>query len=187
MGPHFDSNRSYLSQRHYTAVVHLTTQGKDYEGGTFEFQDQGVTGDDSERDSLSSSSSRHPSSFFREGTAVLYTSGAENVHSVSEIKAGKRMTFSMWFSRHLQACEDVKFLFPERGRTEGVEEIIDSSSGYSSHPSSSSGSSARHHKESGAVESNNVPFSVLTPLRLFLPLSLSPPFSSPSLPLILTV
>lgn len=51
MEPHYDrfnlyfiflthSNRDYLVQRHYTALLYLNSSGVDYEGGEFEFCDE---------------------------------------------------------------------------------------------------------------------------------------------------
>ncbi|KAF6258955.1 hypothetical protein COO60DRAFT_1701108 [Scenedesmus sp. NREL 46B-D3] len=94
IGWHFDSNRGYLAQRHFSAVLYLNDQGADFMGGTFCFQ------------SGSGPLRIEPST----GTLLLYTAGELNVHQVEPVTAGERATLTMWFSLDQAHQEDAKVL-----------------------------------------------------------------------------
>lgn len=84
--------RDYLAQRHFSAVLYLNTQGKEFTGGTFCFKD----GPPPLRVSPTA------------GTLLLYTADERNVHQVEEVPAGERLTMTMWFTLDEAYQEDSK-------------------------------------------------------------------------------
>eukprot|EP00878_Enallax_costatus_P047130 GHUV01057534.1.p1 GENE.GHUV01057534.1~~GHUV01057534.1.p1 ORF type:complete len:186 (+),score=50.88 GHUV01057534.1:180-737(+) len=92
IGWHHDDNREYLSQRHFSAVLYLNTQGQDFTGGTFSFQ-----------------SGPPPLHILpAAGTLLVYTADDRNVHRVEEVTAGERLTLTMWFTLDEAFQEDKK-------------------------------------------------------------------------------
>ncbi|KAG2452580.1 hypothetical protein HYH02_002817 [Chlamydomonas schloesseri] len=94
LGWHHDANREYLDRRHVSAVLYLNTQGADFGGGDFRFQD----GPEPLRVAP------------RPGRLVAYTADARNVHCVERVGWGERVTLTLWFSLEPAAAEDGKVL-----------------------------------------------------------------------------
>ncbi|CAL4938465.1 unnamed protein product [Urochloa decumbens] len=93
IGWHSDDNKPYLRQRAFTAVCYLNNHGEDYKGGILQFQD----GD--------------PSSIVPvAGDVVIYTADNRNVHCVTEVTEGERLTLTLWFTRNRAYDEDPKLL-----------------------------------------------------------------------------
>lgn len=75
------------------AVCYLNNHGEDYKGGILQFQD----GD--------------PSSIVPvAGDVVIYTADNRNVHCVTEVTEGERLTLTLWFTRDQAFDEDPKLL-----------------------------------------------------------------------------
>ncbi|KAG6766004.1 hypothetical protein POTOM_030068 [Populus tomentosa] len=93
IGWHCDDNRSYLKQRHFTAVCYLNSYGKDFKGGLFHFQDG------------------EPATLVpMAGDVAIYTADSCNIHAVDEIIEGERLTLTLWFSRDSAHDEDAKLI-----------------------------------------------------------------------------
>ncbi|CAN6301608.1 unnamed protein product [Urochloa humidicola] len=93
IGWHSDDNKPYLRQRAFTAVCYLNNHGEDYNGGILQFQD----GD--------------PSCIVPvAGDVVIYTADNRNVHCVTEVTEGERVTLTLWFTRNRAYDEDPKLL-----------------------------------------------------------------------------
>ena len=90
--PHFDSNRPYLAQRAFSALVYLDDQGVDFEGGSFAF-DRLAHGVQVVRP--------------RAGLFLAFDSGADNVHWVERVESGERTVLTLWFTRDEAHNEDV--------------------------------------------------------------------------------
>lgn len=89
IGWHHDANRDYLEQRLISSVAYLNSQGSDFTGGTFMFEDgQEVK----------------PAA----GTLIAYFS--DDVHSVTEVTSGRRYTMPCWFSDKAEHSECCKLL-----------------------------------------------------------------------------
>ncbi|ELR17383.1 oxidoreductase, putative [Acanthamoeba castellanii str. Neff] len=86
--PHYDSNRPYLEQRHYSVVLYLNDAGTDFDGGTFQFFGDKVIA----------------------GRLLIFASGPENIHGVTPITRGERFTFTVWLTRDEACWEDPKIL-----------------------------------------------------------------------------
>ncbi|KAL2248784.1 prolyl 3-hydroxylase 1 isoform X1 [Sesamum indicum] len=93
IGWHSDDNRDYLKQRDFAAVCYLNSYGMDFDGGLFHFQD----GEPSTVAPLA-------------GDVIIYTADNRNIHSVSEVSEGERITLTLWFSRDASHDEDAKLL-----------------------------------------------------------------------------
>ncbi|GMH40009.1 hypothetical protein BSKO_07913 [Bryopsis sp. KO-2023] len=89
IGWHHDSNREYLEQRAFAAVLYLNNAGKEFGGGDFRFQDGNPT---------------HVTP--KAGRVVAYSAGESNIHCVEEVEWGERFTLTMWFTREAKFCED---------------------------------------------------------------------------------
>lgn len=104
---HFDSNREYLAQRHWSAVLYLNGDDDDesddgldsarppFRGGALEF-------------ALPREVVRP-----RRGRCVLFSSGAENVHSVQRVESGERYALTLWFTRDDDAAEPATAMLAE--------------------------------------------------------------------------
>ncbi|KAI3467953.1 hypothetical protein Pfo_024616 [Paulownia fortunei] len=93
IGWHSDDNRDYLKQRDFAAVCYLNSYEVDFSGGLFHFQDG------------------EPSTIApMAGDVIIYTADNRNIHSVSEICKGERITLTLWFSRDASHDEDAKLL-----------------------------------------------------------------------------
>ncbi|KAL8490407.1 hypothetical protein ACS0TY_026056 [Phlomoides rotata] len=93
IGWHSDDNRDHLKQRDFSAVCYLNSYEVDFHGGLFHFQD----GEPSTIAPIA-------------GDVIIYTADNRNIHSVSEITEGERITLAMWFSRDASHDEDAKLL-----------------------------------------------------------------------------
>jgi hypothetical protein len=80
----------------YSALIYLSEQGSDFQGGEFMFVD----------DAGATNTTVLP----MPGRAVLFTAGQENLHRVMPVTAGVRYAISMWFtcdeSRHMSQFLD---------------------------------------------------------------------------------
>lgn len=78
--PHVDKKQygSFL----YTALIYLSTQGEEFEGGSFHFIDG------QQRISVQP----------KRGRLVVFTSGDENVHAVEKVKKGNRYALTIAFT-----------------------------------------------------------------------------------------
>jgi hypothetical protein len=86
--PHVDqANIGYYD---YSAVLYLSTQGEDFEGGEFRFID--LEGDEVVEP--------------RAGRCVLFTSGSENLHQVQHVSSGVRLGMGMWFTLECARAHD---------------------------------------------------------------------------------
>ncbi|CAM6093377.1 unnamed protein product [Calypogeia fissa] len=93
IGWHSDDNRSYLRQRHYSAVCYLNTYEEDFKGGLFHFQGGG------------------PSTIIPSlGTLIIYTADERNIHRVDEVTEGERCTLALWFTSDNVHDEDQKLI-----------------------------------------------------------------------------
>ena len=90
---------------HYSCVLYLSTQGKDFEGGDFVFNDPAPEGEEVEMEenlSLEEEIRRtgrkltpfHPT----KGAAVIFSSGWENMHEVEKITTGTRYAVPCFFT-----------------------------------------------------------------------------------------
>jgi len=93
---HFDSNRPYLTQRHYSVVVYLNDYGVDFEGGEFNF--------------VNKENTIGHTILPQAGKAVIFSSGEENTHSVAKVESGQRLTFTMWLTFDYEHKEDTSLL-----------------------------------------------------------------------------
>ena len=95
LNAHFDRNRPYLKQRHWSAVCYLNGADNDsddgldsalpaFSGGALHFEEPALT--------------VHP----RRGRCVIFSSGDENVHRVSRVEHGERYG-ELWF-RAARGC-----------------------------------------------------------------------------------
>ncbi|QDZ19544.1 Fe2OG dioxygenase domain-containing protein [Chloropicon primus] len=101
IGWHYDSNNEdYLKQRVVSAVAYLNDQGRDFTGGSFEFEEGETRGVSP-----------------REGRVVAYFSNESNIHRVRRVESGRRYTLSLWFTDQPAHDEDAKLLkqFPKLG------------------------------------------------------------------------
>jgi hypothetical protein len=78
--PHVD--QANIGCYDYSAVLYLSTQGEDFEGGEFAFLDQG------------GAEVVQP----RAGRCVLFTSGTEHLHQVAIVRSGVRRALGMWLT-----------------------------------------------------------------------------------------
>ena len=90
---HTDNCKDYLSQRHISVVIWLSSQGEDFEGGDFFFQGAGGSGEVVQP---------------RAGCAALFK--AEEPHGLREVVRGSRLALNIWFTRDPNAAEDVRLL-----------------------------------------------------------------------------
>ena len=101
--PHFDSNRPYLTQRHFSALVYLNDQDDDFTGGSFVFE-KPACGVQVVRPHA--------------GLLLAFSSGPENVHWVERVGRGERMVLTLWFTRDAAHSEEslVQHVGPRRER-----------------------------------------------------------------------
>eukprot|EP00742_Colponemidia_sp_Colp-10_P011342 GILJ01012587.1.p1 GENE.GILJ01012587.1~~GILJ01012587.1.p1 ORF type:complete len:404 (+),score=22.70 GILJ01012587.1:1-1212(+) len=130
---HYDSNRSYLRQRHYSAIVYLNDQGVEFEGGSFLFANNATTdGCDTTHGyplniDVASDAERFNEEQVRTvevdrsactviqpttGRCVLFSSGPENLHGIDPVTKGERYTLILWFTQsdEQEFDEDVSLL-----------------------------------------------------------------------------
>jgi hypothetical protein len=91
--PHVDG----LNTPHYvySGLVYLSTHGVDFTGGEFAFFRPRAGVDPAEEpDGWDDEHVVLP----RAGRLLVFTSGPENAHQVRRVEAGRRITFSMWFT-----------------------------------------------------------------------------------------
>ena len=95
IAPHYDANRPYLAQRHFSALVYLNSQGEQFQGGSFVFE-------------TAAAGMRvvRP----RPGLLLAFSSGPENVHWVAPITCGERYVLTLWFTRHASHNEEAALL-----------------------------------------------------------------------------
>jgi 2OG-Fe(II) oxygenase superfamily len=128
---HFDANREYLQDRHYSAVLYLNDPQQPQEGIgvsasadnennqcqfgggdlVFEFSAtdrSGDCGDDDSDDSNSSSGKQIMRVQPRAGRLVCFPSTSDYVHRVDEVTEGCRYSLTMWFTRSADAMETLE-------------------------------------------------------------------------------
>eukprot|EP00933_Yihiella_yeosuensis_P024567 TRINITY_DN19053_c0_g1_i1.p1 TRINITY_DN19053_c0_g1~~TRINITY_DN19053_c0_g1_i1.p1 ORF type:complete len:336 (-),score=55.39 TRINITY_DN19053_c0_g1_i1:16-1002(-) len=80
----------------YSAVLYLNTQGHDFEGGQFAFNDP-------QRDEIIEP---------RRGRCVMFASGPQHLHQAKPVTGGSRMIMALWFSlthpRYWDSAESLK-------------------------------------------------------------------------------
>ncbi|CAJ1417520.1 unnamed protein product [Effrenium voratum] len=86
---HADNGRSYLAQRHVSAVCWLGAQGEDFQGGDFFFAEG-------------------PTLRPQAGHGVIFSS--EELHGLKEVTQGMRVALNVWFTRDPAAAEDPRLL-----------------------------------------------------------------------------
>jgi len=91
--PHYDSNRDYLKQRHFSAILYLNSN---IDGGNFHFVDK--------------NNNIVESIVPKEGNLLMFSSGSENSHKVDEILSGFRYTLTIWFTTDPSFSEDEKYV-----------------------------------------------------------------------------
>lgn len=89
---HHDSNRPHLKQRVATAVVYLNS-AEEFHGGQLQFE---------------SGSLRHVDA--EAGTMVAFMADVSNVHRVTPVTEGERITLTLWFTLQPEHCEDTVVL-----------------------------------------------------------------------------
>jgi len=83
------SDESTFKEFHYSCVLYLSTQGDDFEGGTFSWSDPSTVGGEPRL-----STPLAPS----KGAAVIFSSGWENMHEVEPLASGKRFAVPSFFT-----------------------------------------------------------------------------------------
>jgi len=91
------SDESTHKEFHYSCVLYLSTQHEDFEGGTFTWSDP-APAPDAERVLTPLSPSR--------GSAVIFSSGWENMHEVEPLVSGTRFAVPSFFGTHPARPED---------------------------------------------------------------------------------
>ncbi|CAJ1940587.1 unnamed protein product [Cylindrotheca closterium] len=120
---------------HYSCVIYLSTQGDDFEGGDFVFNDPAEEGDEPTEDEIVALQSMpieeqmrrsgrkltpfHPS----RGAAVIFSSGWENMHEVEKITSGVRYAVPCFFT----TCPVPEAAYEQmaQGKPQTDEEIAD--------------------------------------------------------------
>jgi hypothetical protein len=115
---HYDSNRPYLRQRHYSAVLYLNDSDKGEDGFVggdlvFEFPTTTTTttgdgGDDSINDTTKVTTNQHHVIKPRAGRLVCFPSSSDYKHRVLPIEKGCRYTVTMWFTLNEEAIESLE-------------------------------------------------------------------------------
>ncbi|CAE7392237.1 P3h1 [Symbiodinium sp. CCMP2456] len=96
---HTDDCKEYLSKRHVSVVIWLSSRGVDFEGGDFFFEVEGASGESQEVVSP------------RAGNAALFR--ASERHGLRTVLRGARLALNIWFTRDPSAAEDSRLLGPE--------------------------------------------------------------------------
>mmetsp|Transcript_15197 Transcript_15197/g.19951 ORF Transcript_15197/g.19951 Transcript_15197/m.19951 type:complete len:397 (+) Transcript_15197:78-1268(+) len=110
INPHHDSNRDYLKQRHFSALVYLNSKTNSqqeqvgFKGGDFHFVQKNSQG-------IESSTVVTPES----GLLLAFSSGSENIHYVTEVKEGVRYALTLWFTKDSKySSSELKYFLPGR-------------------------------------------------------------------------
>ena len=77
------------AQYHYSAVLYLTTHGEDFEGGEFVWNDPAEDGQ---------GRVRSPGLTVTSGSAIVFSSGWENLHEVPPLVSGNRLAMPSFFT-----------------------------------------------------------------------------------------
>ena len=105
------ADESSFKSYHYSCVLYLSTQGCDFEGGGFFFSDPPPGADPSAERSLLRLEPRA-------GTAVVFSSGWENMHFVEPLESGRRFAVPAFFCTSAEAdCEHANRYWPD-GQTD---------------------------------------------------------------------
>eukprot|EP01126_Amoeba_proteus_P045899 TRINITY_DN5163_c0_g1_i4.p1 TRINITY_DN5163_c0_g1~~TRINITY_DN5163_c0_g1_i4.p1 ORF type:complete len:260 (-),score=59.19 TRINITY_DN5163_c0_g1_i4:211-990(-) len=96
MKPHYDSNRDYLLQRHYTGLLYLNSAGIDFSGGSFHFCD--------------AEGHSRCEIVPQAGLLLMFSSGPENIHKLDRVSKGTRFVLTMWFTKEKSHDEDFKLM-----------------------------------------------------------------------------
>ena len=93
IGWHHDANRPYLSSRHISCVLYLSSAGRDFSGGAFRFR------------------SGEPAVVEpRAGRLLVYGTGPDDEHSVEPVLSGERFALNIWLTFDRGAREDAGLL-----------------------------------------------------------------------------
>jgi len=122
---------------HYSCVLYLSSQGEDFEGGSFLWNDPADEGSSgtgrsgAEEDMIggAASSSRKLTPYApRRGTAIIFSSGWENMHQVAPITSGRRSVLPAFFTTEPVPPEQLDFLggIPEddEGRADELDALL---------------------------------------------------------------
>ena len=105
------ADESSFKSYHYSCVLYLSTQGCDFEGGGFFFSDPPPGADPSAERALLRLEPRA-------GTAVVFSSGWENMHFVEPLESGRRFAVPAFFCTSAEAdCEHANRYWPD-GQTD---------------------------------------------------------------------
>eukprot|EP01134_Creolimax_fragrantissima_P000615 CFRG0615T1 len=100
---HADNARTYLSKRHISAALFLNEPGpKTFIGGEFTFCNQPDQNMPTNLNHKSWPAYITP----KRGTCLIFSSGTENMHSVTQITTGTRYSMLFWMSTDMGATED---------------------------------------------------------------------------------
>lgn len=99
---HYDSNRPHLKQRVATAVVYLNDT-QEFQGGQLQFESGSLQRVDAEV-----------------GSMVAFMSDDSNVHRVTPVTKGERITLTLWFTLQPDHCEDTLVLRQFHPEPEGI-------------------------------------------------------------------
>lgn len=88
------------SARHYSAVLYLTSQGQDFEGGDLVFSDDAylVSSQPAGVVAEAAGPRRHSRYSPVQGSAVVFSSGWENLHFVDHVRSGTRFAVPVIFT-----------------------------------------------------------------------------------------
>jgi len=91
------SDESTHAEFHYSCVLYLTSQGEDFTGGTFSYSDApAVPGGPRLQTPLAP----------RKGSAVIFSSGWENMHEVEPLEGGTRVAVPSFFTTQVPLPEE---------------------------------------------------------------------------------
>eukprot|EP00300_Choanocystis_sp_HF-7_P011961 c17690_g1_i1.p2 GENE.c17690_g1_i1~~c17690_g1_i1.p2 ORF type:complete len:121 (+),score=27.83 c17690_g1_i1:558-920(+) len=100
----------------YTAIVYLSTYGVDFTGGELAIVD-GIIQVAEDKQELADGVVIEPIP----GRLVLFSAGAENMHTPLKVKSGSRAVLQMWFT--CQGVKEVCKIMTEDGRVEKMADV----------------------------------------------------------------
>ena len=125
---------------HYSCVLYLSSQGEDFEGGSFHWVDS-AEGEDASSPSITeaeeqrsvnagaASTNKKITSYApRRGSAIIFSSGWENMHEVAPMTSGRRSVLPAFFTTEPVPPEQLDFLggMPEDdvGRADELDALL---------------------------------------------------------------
>uniref|UniRef100_A0A7S3LHU6 Prolyl 4-hydroxylase alpha subunit Fe(2+) 2OG dioxygenase domain-containing protein n=1 Tax=Aplanochytrium stocchinoi TaxID=215587 RepID=A0A7S3LHU6_9STRA len=112
---HYDSNREYLNQRHYSAVVYLNSKVNSPETDKNGFKEAKTAENNSNKIRPHEEGRRSEYSYISPETGLLicFSSGPENEHFVTRVDEGKRWALTLWFTKDPEYAEpELKYFLP---------------------------------------------------------------------------